>query len=297
MRYLQSKRVLFGLLYLLVLIISSFSLRLFFEDGLPKPLSLLYENGKVVGKPPFSPIDVPPLGSDMVGRNIFFLILDGAKYTILLVLFISFMRLLLGLIFGIVYAYWLVPYKKWFNGVFQIFYYVPTVLLAYIMLSPIDFIDGVSPGQYISYQVFILIVVAILPISVMLGEQIHIQLQEDYITASKLMGASRSWLLFKQLKPYLLPRMMVFFMEQVVQVLSLFAQIAVLSIFLGGRELVALEQGVNEFISLSNEWSGLVGKGYYRISLAPWVVIAPLLFFAITIISCNLIIKGLEEKM
>lgn len=48
--------------------------------------------------------------------------------------------------------------------------------------------------------------------------------------------------------------------------------------------------------SLTNEWSSLIGLNKNELLTAPWLVLAPLLFFTISIFVLHLMIQGIKEQ-
>nr|MDX5839245.1 peptide ABC transporter permease [Bacillus cereus group sp. BfR-BA-01700] len=98
----KSKRFLIGFTYLFILVSASFIYSWFFKDTIPKTPQLLYnDNNELLGKAPFPPSLIPPFGSDRFGESVFLQIIEGAKFTILLAVAISFFRILFGTCIGI----------------------------------------------------------------------------------------------------------------------------------------------------------------------------------------------------
>lgn len=304
-KLVQSKRLLIGLLYFVILVSSSILISSYFSSYIPKPIRLLYDQqGNLIGATPFSPVQVPPLGTNRIGESLFFLILEGAKYTIGLAFTISVLRIILGMIFSICYALYFIRFKNWINGAFQVFYYVPTTLMALILLLPVQYTESsihnqLTSGQYLSYQIIILTIIVLPTLSVFLGEEIYSLLQQDFITSARLMGAGHWRILSKHLSPFMTQRVLIIFMEQFIQVLILFTHLGILQIFLGGQKFITMDLGMKPTsLSLSNEWSGLIGSNFNQmITSAPWIVLAPVIFFSLTILFSNLILQGMKQVL
>lgn len=49
------------------------------------------------------------------------------------------------------------------------------------------------------------------------------------------------------------------------------------------------------FISLSSEWSGLIGNAFRSLENYPWLFLSPIIAFMLTILAFNLIVKGMEN--
>lgn len=119
----KSKRFLIGFTYLFILISASFIYSWFFKDNIPKPPQLLYnDNNELLGKAPFPPSLIPPFGSDRFGESVFLQIVEGAKFTILLAVAISFFRILFGTCIGILLSLYAPKFKRFFQACSEVFY-------------------------------------------------------------------------------------------------------------------------------------------------------------------------------
>lgn len=102
-------------------------------------------------------------------------------------------------------------------------------------------------------------------------------------------------ILIKHVMPHLWPKLLLMYVQQVITVLLLLAHLGILGIFFGGT--IFREYGM-EFtipVSVSNEWSGLLGGYYYQLRLAPWLVIFPVLSFATVIMAFNFMAEGIKR--
>ena len=69
--------------FILTLFFSSLFYFLVYDDYIPQPgMEIRYDDEGQLLKSPFTPIDHPPFGTDPKGRDLFFIMLVGAKYTI-----------------------------------------------------------------------------------------------------------------------------------------------------------------------------------------------------------------------
>ncbi|PGS51212.1 hypothetical protein [Bacillus sp. AFS041924] len=84
------------------------------------------------------------------------------------------------------------------------------------------------------------------------------------------------------------------FVQQIIQVLLLLVHLGVFKLIVGGSLIV--NTGEREVtVSLSNEWSGLIGLSYAELMLDKWIVIGPCIGFVLTIIAFTLIKKEIEK--
>lgn len=300
----KSKRFLVGFIYLFVLVTASFIYSLFFKDSIPEaPLLLYNDNNELVGKAPFSPSLMPPFGSDRFGESIFLQIVEGAKFTILFAVAISFLRILCGTCIGILLSLYIPKFKRFFQACSEVFYYIPTLFIAFILITPVNIVitsnaDRLNPNiSFALYQALILIFVALPTISLYISSEVDEFMKRDYILSSQLMGASRFHIIKKHLRVLLLDRVFVLFMEHIVQTLILIIHLALLDIVIGGIQMREMNQGEYKAVSLSNDWAGLIGLNRYEMNLSLWIIFYTLVAFFITILFIKLMTIGIQDAI
>lgn len=158
------------------------------------------------------------------------------------------------------------------------FYYIPTLFIAFILITPVNIIitsnaDGVDPNiSFTFYQVLVLIFVALPTLSLYISSEVDEFMKQDYILSSQLLGASRFSYYKKHLRVLLLDRLFVLFMEHIVQTLILVIHLALLNIVIGGIQMRELYDGVLKPVSLSNDWAGLIGLNRNEMNLSWWII-------------------------
>ncbi|MBY0597850.1 ABC transporter permease [Bacillus bingmayongensis] len=300
----KSKRFLVGFIYLFLLVTASFIYSLFFKDSIPEaPLLLYNDNNELIGKAPFSPSLMPPFGSDRFGESIFLQIVEGAKFTILFAVAISFLRILCGTCIGILLSLYAPKFKRFFQACSEVFYYIPTLFIAFILITPVNIVitsnaDRLNPNiSFALYQALILIFVALPTISLYISSEVDEFMKRDYILSSQLMGASRFHIIKKHLRVLLLDRVFVLFMEHIVQTLILIIHLALLDIVIGGIQMREMNQGEYKAVSLSNDWAGLIGLNRYEMNLSLWIIFYTLVAFFITILFIKLMTIGIQDAI
>ncbi|MED1621993.1 ABC transporter permease [Bacillus pseudomycoides] len=300
----KSKRFLIGFIYLFVLLTASFIYSWFFKDSIPEaPLLLYNDNNELLGKAPFSPSLMPPFGSDRFGESIFLQILEGAKFTILFAVGISLLRILFGTCLGILLNLYAAKCKRFFQACSEVFYYIPTVFIAFILITPVNIVitsnaDRLSPNiPFTLYQAIILIFIALPTISLYISSEVDEFMKQDYIMSSQLMGASRFHIIKKHLRVLLLDRVFLLFMEHIVQTLILMIHLALLNIVIGGIQMKEMDEGEFKPVSLSNDWAGLIGLNRNEMNLSLWIIFYTLATFFITILFIKLMTLGIQDAL
>jgi peptide/nickel transport system permease protein len=295
-------RILFGILILGVLMILSFFPSLLFPLFEREPTTLLYDsNGNLIGSPPFSPSQVLPLGTDKFGESLLYNLLKGAKYTFIFVIIISFLRLLFSLTLSVLYAFCFGSVTKWLSKSLDIIYFIPPVFIIFFIMGPLD--NHYSDIQSINFrliiiQILLFTVIAVPPLGIQLGEEIRNYLNEEFIKIVMLSGVGYYYIFKRHIIPLMKPRIVILFLQQVIQLLFLLIHLSILDIFVGGTQKIKTSMTGGEFdsISLSNEWAGIIGLNYKELFLYPWLTLAPLIAFTILILSVKLLLSGLNDN-
>ena len=191
-------------------------------------------------------------------------------------------------------------YNRYFAGFSNAFHYMPVVIICYLLLNGVLMGVGtppVFPNSFIVrvlFELTILILVALPATSMLIGNDVRVILSNEYIASSGLLGGNRRHILKKHVWLHMKPKLGIYLVEQIVQVLILLCHLGLINLFFGGTTTVKL-RGVDIYLSISNEWSGLIGKSYNKLIVSPWMALVPLVMFAITILAFNLILEGLKN--
>ncbi|UFU01087.1 hypothetical protein KO561_09180 [Radiobacillus kanasensis] len=236
------------------------------------------------------------LGSDPYGYPILDMLIKGAKYTVLVSVFIAFCRVGIAYLLTIPYMFWFGKrVKQAINRLADGMQFLPLTLIAYILLFPVViFSDGqkelaeslMIPNMILEIVILILFVIPVLLNT--LGREATQLLKSESIQAAVLLGASKSRIFFTHITSHLLPRMVYLMGQQMIQVLQVLVHLGVLGIFLGGTIL-----GDRAAQSLTNEWTsmfellrvGIVTKQY-------WFVVPVLMLYALLIYSIQAVTRS-----
>ncbi len=298
-RLLKQPQFLIGFLFIVSLILLSFIYPSIMD--VQKESKFLYdENEVIVGVAPFSPKDMPPFGTDMNGKHLLYLVLEGAKYTILITLVITFLRIFFALFFSLFHRK---SKSTFFDDIVQATLYIPTAILAYMFMVPLFVKDATEPMgmmTLIVVQCLILVGIGVPPLVSTFSEEIRSILAKDYIVSTFSLGSKKPYVYYKHVLPELSSKLLLLFAQQAIQTLILLAHLGVLAVFIGGSKTVMMGDIFNltpATISLSGEWAGIIGQSYQKLLTAPWIILVPLSFFAFTIFSINLMIQGIQNSL
>ena len=299
-RLFKEKSFLFGFLFIVLLVTISFLYTGFIKDPNYEPKAVLYnENQEIIAKAPYAPSKDFLLGSDKEGKSVLTNLIEGAKYTVGLAVLLSIVRVLFSFILG--YLIFILPKKirEKIETLFDAYHYAPTAIFAYLLLSPalIAFSWSYDEKSKLILTIGVIIALALPILSIYIMREIESIFKMEFIESSKLMGGSSLHIFFKHVTPFLLPKIVIMFVQQVGQILTLFAHLALLDIFIGGGKQMVMDidlEGnlVIESFSLSSEWGGLIGKSWGSFMAYPWMLFGPILAFTLTILAINFMAAG-----
>ncbi|QKE72475.1 ABC transporter permease subunit [Arthrobacter citreus] len=290
--------ILIGSFIILGLIIFSFIYTYFIKDTLKPPPSLLYNaKGRLIDTTGYPPSLKYIFGVDRFGRDVFWMVIDGAKYTLTIAIIVGLMRVvfggILGAFFGFVNGKWL----KIIEPIINAFRFVPAVIILFPFFVLLNDVSEVTKEKTIAIQLSLLIIISIPVLMNSIGEEVRDYLKNDFITSSKIIGARNRWIRRKHVIPYLRSRVLLLFVQQTIQTLFLLTQLAVFKLFIGGVKILSIDIGVDRPMSKANEWSAMIGANYIELSIDTWVIVGPSIAFIVSIFAFNLIKLGIERLM
>ncbi|MBN3554660.1 peptide ABC transporter permease [Fictibacillus nanhaiensis] len=292
--FIRQKRAVTALLFLVTLVVLSIGNSVI-HDGEIRRVSLLFDENGTVSAAPFAPSAKFLLGTDRKGYDLLHLIIEGAKWTIGAGLLITFMRILIGLLLGIILAKFKKTLFQSFESFFDSFSVIPMTMISYFVLQhALTFGNGTTPEPFflrVGFQLMILIIFAVPTITYYLGNEMKLLLNEEFVRSAKILGGRYPHLLRKHIAPHLNPILIILFLQQFIQVLVILIHLGVLQVFFGGT--IVFYGG--EVDSVTHEWTGLLGMYYASFMSHPWIPLVPILFFTLTIIASTFILTGLEK--
>ncbi|WP_162785263.1 ABC transporter permease subunit [Bacillus sp. P14.5] len=263
------------------------------------------ENGKIIASPPFTISEMPPAGSDRLGRNLLLLLLTGAKYTIFAALTVALVRIVVGFLFAVIYSFLPDRLGRFIKYLGESFQYIPLAIIVFALLVPLENVfqgDYLSSYKYFIIQLFGMALVTIPSLAVYLGEEMKLFMKQEFIDVSRTMGASRFHIFRRHLLPQFRRHSIVLFSEQVSQALALFIQLGILVMALGGLKIADfafswLDPANPVYFSHTNEWAATISININQIFITPTLVVVPLILFAITILCFNSISSSLRKLL
>lgn len=263
----------------------------------PHPLTITletqYTDGKVIS-PPLDPFksDHYPLGTDKWGYDLLSMVLHGLRYTVLIALIVTAIKMFFGSIIGLYAGTWRKT-PGWIIAFENAWSYVPLFLILYFFMRPISFNSSLEPRTLIGYFILIASIISIPSIVSSVRLKTAELYKSVYIEAGIVLGASRNRLIWKHIFPLMKESLLVTFILEIVYVITIMGQLALMNIFIGGT-IVRFDPII--YLSLTKEISGLVGQARGNIYGNTHILIVPLIVLLFITISFSLLANGLKNR-
>ena len=240
---------------------------------------------------PFPPSEAHLMGTDLYGYDIFSMILMGARYTIFFCLFVSFVRIFLGTVISL-FLGWNARKLKG-SPVLDGLGAIPIVLFIYLLFAGISFNSPINPLLLTSLQGFVIMLFGLPGVVSVMQEKVSDLKTSSYVEAAISAGAGPYRIVTKHIFPFLIEPLLIIFSHETISVLTIIGQLGILNMFIGGARI---SFDPVTFLSITHEWSGLIGnyKGYIS-SMSSWIILFPLFSYILVLASLYLFSRGLEK--
>jgi peptide/nickel transport system permease protein len=297
------KKTLIGSTLLLILLLMSCLYPYYGPIDFNHQVLVKDEHGKIIDRAPFPPSEKHWLGTTRNGEDLHWLLLYGAKFTLITAFGVAVLRVLLGGIFGMFLSLWAPFLKSYFNDFFLSMRYIPSILIAFILMIPIvGAPNDVAITSIVTYQLIILVFIGFPSVTLFASDITDELLKTSFVQSSYLLGAGKLHIVRRQLLPYMRSYGILFTVQQIISTLQITMQLSIFGLFLGGLNRAGVfgyddAEGRPKPASLSNEWAGLIGQNFTEFVLSPWIVFAPVFGFFLVIVIVNMIKKELEDNI
>lgn len=285
----------FGFLVLAFFLIGSFVFE-WINGPDPKQTYFLMEKGRVIEAAPLSPSWQHPLGTDQFGFDMFAKIMLGAKYTIISAMGVAAVRMLIAVPLGFAIGTYWQKRRSTINSFIDPLHYVPMTIFAYLMLFPVlwEPMEGFSTTVWerIVIQVVLMAIITVPIVSSLIGNEANLLYQQEYILASRTLGASKFRIITRHLFPMMREKLFVLYGQQVVETLVVFTHLGLLQLYIGGTDVSYDPMMGDPPKSIAYEWAGLFGSSFRYLQGVPWLPLGPAICFALIILAVAAMIEG-----
>src|SRR6185295_2239226 len=213
-------------------------------------------------------------GTDSVGRDLFVRVLYGARVSLAVGLVATFVSLLIGVTWGAVAGY----VGGWIDGLMMRFvdvlYSLPYIFFVIILMVVFD-------------RNFLLMFVAIGAVEwltmarIVRGQTLSIK-EKEFIEAARAAGVATPTIIRRHVVPNVLGPVVVY------------VTLTIPTVILAESFLSFLGLGIQEPLT---SWGVLISEGANQMETAPWMLIFPAMFMAVTLFCFNFIGDGLRDAL
>lgn len=261
--------------------------------------------------PPLPPSSKFWLGTDHRGFDMISLILNGAKYTLGLTFAVTLLRFVIALPIGL-FAGVTGKGRKWIASMQVMTSSVPPLLFVFPTAYGISIAGDLNLGvafndpkeiMFMKVLFVMMVLIGVFSIAHQFAERAAYQSGRLFILASRTMGASSGQIVFRHVLPLLRNELWFAFLTEMVQVLFLIGQLAVVQVFVGGGEKVQLADAtpfspeVFFLLTGNGEWGGLISYGSHYFREYPWIILSVGVVFAASIMILMFFSSQLQLKL
>jgi len=260
------------------------------QDPMEENYSLAV-NGQIV-RPPYPALRIPgfPLGTDQFGRDLMSRILWAVRPTMILVGIVATVRLTLGIVLGLFIGWWQGRWGRYLDGLLSLALAIPVLLVALMGINAI----GINIG--LGAFIFGLSLTGWAETARLVSDQTRITLRQDFIEASRALGASDQRILFKHVLRQIMPMVWMLLAFEVSATLLITAELGFLGYYIGGGVWIEL----SDFYAVNA--TGLPELGQMLSTsletlVKPWVLIVMGGVVFVAILGFNLLGEGLRQRV
>jgi peptide/nickel transport system permease protein len=250
---------------------------------------------------PYDPGLVFPFGSDVLGRDLFSVVLAGAHATLTIVVISGVARVTAGCLVAALSSWWR-PTRAAIEPFAELASAVPATLVALLVVK-----------VFLKTDPSLLAIVGALILTGWAGPYRIIRAELDRVRAmgftqgAVAVGVGRWRLFWRHHLPHLAPVLAVNLSQQIVASLVLVAELGVLSVFVGATRFINLEESLTRaairevpFAQIADppEWGGLLANARTIESLwtTRWLFLIPGIAFAVTAVAVAVIGFALARR-
>lgn len=214
------------------------------------------------------------LGTDPLGQDILSRLLMGSRISFKVAFISVGVSAAIGVVMGIVSGYYGGVVDTLIMRFGDIQLSIPSMMLAVAVVAVL--------GTDINNLILVLIITSWVQYARVVRSEVLVTRNMEFVMASKALGASEGWIMFRQIFPNITTPLMILVTQQL-------------------GFMILMEAGLS-FLGLgvappTPSWGGMISDGRSYITVAPWVVIVPGIALMLAVLGFNFIGDGLRDAL
>lgn len=245
------------------------------------------ENGKIM-VPPLPPSHEYWFGTDRNGKDLFSLLVLGAKATLLMVCIITVVRFLMAIPLGYLASRKIGPFSAILKMLQMVFSFFPILFLVMIIMI-IPYFMNTDARPY--WMIFLIAIVEVGRLGNIYKEEFERIGEQEYVLAGITTGTKGLKLFTNYYFPQMRQQTVVYFTTELGRTLFLLAQLGFVSVFLS-HDYVQNDEGQWSYQNTYLSWPIYLSNAIKDIRQAIWIPFFTSLCIAFTIISFTILGEG-----
>ena len=214
------------------------------------------------------------LGCDAMGQDIFTRLLIGSRYSLVIAFASVFLACIIGIVIGMLAGY----YGGWLDELLMRFgdiqLSIPVMILAICIVAIL--------GSDVKNLIIVMVFCNWVQYARVIRSNVMIAKGQEYISASRVLGASDFWIMTRQIFPNVLNSVIILCSQQIGYTILLESSMSFLGL------------GVQP---PTPSWGMMIAESRSYMQLAPWTVLAPGFALMATAIAFNFMGDGLRDAL
>ena len=214
------------------------------------------------------------LGTDPLGQDILSRLLMGSRISFKVAFISVGVSAIIGVVLGIIAGYYGGIIDTLIMRFGDIQLSIPSMMLAVAVVAVL--------GTDINNLILVLIITSWVQYARVVRSNVLVTRNMEFVLASRALGASDRWIMFRQIFPNILTPLLILISQQL-------------------GFMILMEAGLS-FLGLgvappTPSWGSMISDGRSYLTVAPWVVIIPGVALMITVLGFNFLGDGLRDAL
>ena len=224
--------------------------------------------------PMFSSYKFDAINTDTYGRDLFVRVWTGTRYSLFIAVVAIFIDVIVGMTYGLISGYFGGKVDSVMQRIQEIINSIPTLVILTLLLmvmkaSLFTIIMALSFTEWIG-------------MSRITRAQVLRVKEEEFVLASRTLGASNLFIIFKEILPNIYSQMIIMIMMSIPNAIFYEAYLSFVGL---GLPIPMASLGT------------LINDGFNSITIYPYMMVIPVIIFSILMLSFNLFGDGLRDAL